>query len=78
MAERESEALRTVFRGRFGQKCGEGSAAREEGLRRRPGIISKSRVLLALSSRRGRLLGGHMLHMWKHRESVPCGAGPWG
>ena len=36
--------MRTVFRGRFGQKCGEGSAACGEGLRRCPGIISRSQV----------------------------------
>ena len=42
--ESESEALKKVFQGRFGQKWGEGSAARGEGLRRRPGIISRSQV----------------------------------
>jgi len=43
-AEREPEALRKVFQGRFGQKCREGSAARGEGLRRRAGTISRSWV----------------------------------
>ena len=34
--------------------------------------------LPALGFRHGGLLGAHMFHMWKHRQLVPCGAGPWG
>ena len=38
-----------------------------EGLRRCPGIISRSWVSgFALCSRRGELFGAHMLLMWKH------------